>query len=171
MIQYVFRDSPVAIKARDKADPQKIGEALSDIASTNGGELTPLAVVEAASRPKHVLHRHFEWDDAKAAQAYRLDQARTIIRAIHVEDTESEEGHAAAFISISDKAGTSYRLLSDVKKNADLQARVLAQAERDLEAWENRYKALEDICRIVRDARNALKEFRVKQDEGRTSAS
>ena len=38
-------------------------------------------VVEAARDDQSPLHRHFEWDDAKAAHTERLSQARGIIRA------------------------------------------------------------------------------------------
>lgn len=164
MVKYLFRDAPVAIKAAAKADPQKIGEALTKIAVEGGGELTPIAVVESARNPRNVLHRHFEWDDQKAAESYRLDQARAIIRSIHAEDGDAADGHAAAFISIAAKSGTSYRALGDVRNSADLQAMVLAQASRDLEAWEKRYRALEDICEIVRDARAAIQRRKDKAE-------
>jgi 4-hydroxyphenylpyruvate dioxygenase-like putative hemolysin len=37
-------------------------------------------VVEfARSHPKSALHRALQWDDAKAAKAYRLIQANTLI--------------------------------------------------------------------------------------------
>jgi hypothetical protein len=162
MVKYVFRDSPLTIKAADKADPQKIGEALEKIAAEANGELTPRAVVDAARMPRHVLHRHFEWDDQKAAEAWRLDQARAVIRLIHVEDVDASDGHSSAFISVSAKSGTSYRTLDAIKNSADLQAAVLAQAERDLEAWERRYHQLQDICEIVRSAQTAIKEKRKK---------
>ncbi len=85
MITYTFRDEPVAILNAKKADPQKIGRALAKIAEANAGRLTPGAVVEAARSPNSALHRHFEWDDRKAAEAYRRDQAREIIAVIRVE--------------------------------------------------------------------------------------
>jgi hypothetical protein len=155
-MKYIFKDTPITIKAADKADPQKIGEALAKITAEGGGALTPKAVVETARNPKNILHKHFEWDDSAAAEAYRLDQARTVIRCIHVEDDDARDGHAVAFISITDKSGTSYRTLDAVKNSADLQARVLAQAERDLEAWQRRYRLLEDVCAIVRQAQAAI---------------
>jgi hypothetical protein len=168
-MKYVFKDAPITIKAADKADPQKIGEALTKIAEEGGGELTPRAVVENARNPRSVLHKHFEWDDAKAAEAYRIDQARAVIRCIHAEDDDASEGHAPAFVSISDKGGTSYRTLDAVKNSADLQARVLAQAERDLEAFQKRYTAMEEVCAIVRNAQAAI-QARRKRSEARASA-
>lgn len=162
-MKYLFKE-PLTIKAADKADPQKIGEALTKIAAEAGGELTPHAVVASAQNPRSLLHRHFEWDDAKAAEAYRVDQARTLIASIRVEDEEAEDGDTRAFISISSKAGTSYRSAHDVRNSADLQAIVLKQAERELESFEKRYRELQDICNIVKSAREAIAKKRAKSE-------
>ena len=71
MIQYVFReDSPLPIKGAKDADAQVIGEALEEIRLKAGGELTPGAVVEAARTKRSALHKHFEWNDAVAAEAF-----------------------------------------------------------------------------------------------------
>lgn len=157
MIKYRFKeDEPLTIKAADKANPQKIGEALSLISATNSGHLVPAAVVHAARETKSVLHRHFEWTDKIAAEKYRLDQARSLIRCIHIESEDTESGVTRAFLSIRDKSGVSYRTITDVLNSSDLQQRVLAQAERDLLAFEARYQNLEDICGLIRAARERL---------------
>lgn len=158
MIKYVFReDEPLRIKAAGNANPQTIGEALGKIAAECEGELAPRAVVEAARKPRHPLHQHFEWDDTIAAEQYRIDQARNLIRVVRVIDTEATEGTTRAFISINAKEGVSYRAVADVKQSADLQLAVMAQADRDLEAFTRRYRELADICEIVGDAREKLK--------------
>lgn len=151
-MEYVFKDGPVTIKNAKKADPQKIGDALAKIAAQQKGRLTPPAVVEAAREARHPLHKHFEWDDAVAAQSYRLDQARMLIRSVALVG-EGDAEPAPAFLSIADKGGTSYRSVQDVLDSADLQSAVLAAAERDLAAFEKRYRQLQDICEIVSDAR------------------
>lgn len=169
MIKYVFRE-PVTIKGADKASAQKIGEALQKLAG-DAEELTPIMVVEAAKSPRSFLHPFFEWDDRVAAQKFRLDQARVLIRSIQVEDGEFEAGCAPAFISISDKAGTSYRTLGSVKNSADLQAHVLEQATKDLESWERRYRALKDVCSVIAEARAMLAKKRRKATDSRAGAS
>ena len=69
MIKYWFKeDEPLTIKSADKANPQKIGEALTAISVTHGGHLVPAAVVDAARDTKSILHRHFEWNDKAAAE-------------------------------------------------------------------------------------------------------
>ena len=46
------------------------------------GRLTPDAVVNAARDSENPLHPHFEWDDTKAAEAHRRNQARTLIKTV-----------------------------------------------------------------------------------------
>lgn len=165
MAKYVFKEDEIlTIKAKDRADPDKIGKALESIAAKAGGHLQPQAVVDAASERKSVLHRHFEWDDAKAALSFRLDQARSLIRSIHLEGADTDSGVARAFLSIKDREGTSYRHLSEIMASADLQLKLLASAERDLLAFEGRYKSLTDICDLVRSARERIANQRSKHE-------
>ena len=46
--------------------------------------ITPEAVVGVASDPNNILHAHFEWDDAKAGHAHRLQQARHLIKRVKI---------------------------------------------------------------------------------------
>lgn len=48
------------------------------------GRLTPDEVVKAAKDPKSVLHEYFTWDDSEAAEAWRTEQARRLIRSVTV---------------------------------------------------------------------------------------
>ena len=162
MIRYIFKDEPIAILNAKKADPQKIGEALARVAAEAGGRLTPTAVVAAARNARSPLHRHFEWDDAKAAEAYRLDQARAIIGVIRIEDDDQEP--TRAFLSVKDPDGISYRTAADVAGSLDLQLAVLKQAEKDLDAFQRRYRELEDVCRDVSSAREKVRTRRERAE-------
>ena len=166
MIRYVFKDSDLlTIKDAKRASAQKIGEELETLAKDGKDHLTPAAVVQRARDKKNVLHKHFEWDDAKAADHYRLDQARSLIRSIHVENEEVESGRTRAFLSIADRDGTSYRPIGTILNSADLQSRILASAEKDLLAFENRYRELLDVCEFVRAAREKLAARRPKPSD------
>ena len=158
MIKYIFRDDePLRIKAAGKADAQTIGEALATITKENQGRLTPKDVVDAARSGNHPLHQHFEWDDSAAAEAYRLDQARSVIRVVRVVDDEGSDGTSRAFLSINDKSGVAYRSITEVKSSADLQSALLRQAERDLDAFQRRYRELTDVCEFVAKAREKVR--------------
>lgn len=163
MIRYVFKDEPVVLHNGEDADAQVIGDSLEEIRLGSGGELRPRAVVDAAKKPDHPLHPHFEWDNKKAAERYRLGQARGLIRAIRRVD--DDEVPRRAFISIHDKGGTSYRSLGDVLASHDLQLRVWTKAEADLRAFESRYQDLTEICDLVAEARERLSERIAKQRE------
>ena len=54
------------------------------------GKLDPKEVVDAARDTISPLHDYFEWDDDKAADAYRLEQARTLIRRVKIVVVEAE---------------------------------------------------------------------------------
>lgn len=160
MIKYVFKEAPVILRNAQKANPQKIGETLAELTEQAKGHLTPEAVVNAARNTRSPLHPHFEWDDALAAQKHRLDQARSLIRIVRIEDEKTKET-TPAYVSISDH-GTSYRTVQEVVSSADLQLLVLRQAERDLHAFEKRYHMLADICETVKQARENIERKRSK---------
>lgn len=169
-IRYVFKEGePLTFQGGDKANPQKIGEALAKIADSSGGHLIPNAVVRAAKNDDHPLHKHFEWRDGVAAEKYRLDQARALIRCVHVVSDKTEVGSVRAFLSIKGKSGVSYRTIDDVLTSADLQARVLAAAERDLLAFETRYRSLEDVCELLREVRTKIAEKRKQIEPGQAT--
>lgn len=145
MVKYVFRDDePLRIKGSKNADPQMIGEALTVIAGLGGGEITPKAVVEAARSPDSALHNHFEWEDRVAAESYRLDQARRLIRVVRIEDQDASSGYVNAFLSVN-SGGISYRPVEAVRRSADMQMAVLRQAKRELEGFQSRYRDLQEI--------------------------
>src|SRR5215207_7682171 len=67
-----------------QADVPRIAEELAQIATAHGGSIAPVSVVSAAREPTSAMHPYFEWDDPAAAQEYRLEQARGLVRSIEV---------------------------------------------------------------------------------------
>jgi hypothetical protein len=139
-----------------RAGAQRIGEALEAIRVAHAGSLHPQAVVQDAGDPQSVLHPYFEWNDAKAAYLHRVDQARALIRSIRVID-DGDQKSRPAFLSIRSDAGVAYRSIDDVISSADLRARLLVQAQRDLDAWTARYQELSEIVALVAPAREELR--------------
>ena len=162
-LRYVFREPTIFHNNKD-ADPDVIGQELTRIKDANNGRLTPQAVVEEARNRRNPLHRHFEWNDKTAAEAYRLDQARSLIRIVQIEDTDRDVPPRRAFVSVNDD-GKSYRGIAEVLSSQSLQLAVLVSAERELRAFEARYNELLDICELVRDARSRLRQ-RIQQTQG-----
>lgn len=77
---------------------QTAGERLESLRVAAGGALMPAAVVDDARPDAAVLHPCFEWDDAEAADKYREDQARFLLRTIVVvrDDVRDESRDSGA---------------------------------------------------------------------------
>ena len=145
--------------AGKSADPGgALGKALEDITREHDNRLEPEDVVAEARKRNHPLHKHFTWDNDKAAESYRLDQARALIRSIKIvaqEEINQEAGRA--YHSIQDN-GRSYRSAAEVHSSVTLQLSLYLAALRDLRAWEKRYRSIADVCELVGVARERLEE-------------
>lgn len=66
-----------------KRDIKPVLTELKQIADEYG-EITPALIVEASKKKKSSLHGYFEWDNEKAADNWRFQQARYMINCIQV---------------------------------------------------------------------------------------
>lgn len=95
---------------------EKIAGALK--ACSKNGSLNPEAVVEAARDPGSPLHDQFEWDNAKAAHAYRLETAKALIRDFQVEITHYDVTFKVpSYVSNPKKDGTYIETMKVAKKH------------------------------------------------------
>jgi hypothetical protein len=63
-----------------------------EIIRARRGMLTAPILLDEARKKSHPLHNCFEWNDSKAAEQFRLQQARSLIKSIEVH--YEEEGEA-----------------------------------------------------------------------------
>ena len=146
-----------------RLDAQIAGERLEKIRKKHRGELTADAVLADASNEKSPLHPVFEWNDTKAAHAHRLDQARAVIRAVVVvsEPVDGKETvPVRAFVCVSgtvddehEIAANVYRSIEEAMADPTMRAEVLARALGELEAFERKYAALEELAPVFAAAR------------------
>lgn len=89
---------------------KKTAAALTALAETLGGRLSPAAVLDAARDPQSLLHDQFEWNDGAAAEAFRLIQAGALIRRIKIdvviEQKDPVRVQVRAFVSQPSMRGT-----------------------------------------------------------------
>jgi hypothetical protein len=70
------------------------------------GSITPEILVNEAKKRKSPLHPIFEWDDTKAAENYRLQQARILLNNIQVTIvTDNESKNVSVYEVTSVKEG------------------------------------------------------------------
>lgn len=101
-----------------------------------GGLIHPHDLIEwARDNEDSELHGHFEWNDTKAAHAWRLEQARGLIQ-VHVIDANL----ARLTISLpSDRVnGGGYRDRDTVLSNKEMRLEALLDALAEIERWQHR---------------------------------
>jgi hypothetical protein len=122
---------------------QVVGQEITKLEQKAKGALTPQIIVDAARPVRSKLHRCFEWDDTKAAEAYRRSQAGEMLRRIVVvyDDDKDEQQTIRAFVSI--KQGDSdryYTSMARVVDDEDLLENVRDQIAADLLEVKERWK-------------------------------
>ncbi len=106
------------------------------------GIIEPAVVVAAARDPDSALHEFFEWDDSKAADAHRIQQARQLIARIKVQmvggDQQTYNVRSFAHLS-SDRRG--YRSLETISAEQSLADTLRADLARDLQRLIAKYRS------------------------------
>jgi hypothetical protein len=122
---------------------------LERIRARDGGVLNPAAVVEVASDPESVLHTQFQWDDTKAAQAYRIWQARQLISMV-VTVLPHENKPVRMYVSLRDDRDPAggYRGLADVMGDTDMRRALLREAFSELNRLKQKYNQLSELTPV-----------------------
>lgn len=136
--------------SRVNIDAQKAGEALVALQKGKNGLLEPEDIVSAARNEQSALHPHFEWDDGVAAEAFRADQARELVRSLTIDVSRSnlEERSVRAFVNVETEAGRGYVSTMTAMSSEELRKQVLRKAFAELEAWRSRHAELSELARI-----------------------
>lgn len=141
------------------------GAELDRIGRTNGGAVTPAAVVDAARDPDHPLHRAFVWDDSEAAERYRQDQARSLIRSIRVVVAAAEGPQTQTMylnVTVRETESRAYLPARVVMSDAEYRAQALAEAMASLDGWTRRYGHLNELGDVFAAAAAARRKLRGK---------
>jgi hypothetical protein len=110
-------------------------------------------VVNESRSETAVLHSLFEWDDAVAAEKYRVVQARYIIRNVTVQ--EDEMPMTRQFVHAG---GNGYVKIGTALQNVDMTKALLAQAKADMNAFVAKYRTLEQVASVVSTMEEYLEE-------------
>lgn len=126
------------------------------------GVITPHVVVDCAKKKDSPLHPYFTWDNEKAAQEYRLWQARQIISTI-VLVRDGKNTNIKAYQSVvvktnSQDDGKVERLYMSTERclnDPTLRNQILERAKTEALEWADKYKALEEFSHIISEIRKA----------------
>ena len=123
------------------------------------GVLLPEDIVKFARNKNTALHSRFEWDNNKAAESYRIWQARTILN-VYVTVRKVSQSPQKVFVSLKSdrRAGGGYRKLKAVLRNKAARAELLSQAIQELRTWCERYDCLEELTPVINVYRELAEE-------------
>lgn len=146
--------------ARMKIPAQQAGERIARIEAKSAGLVTATAVVQDARKASSPLHPAFEWDDLKAAEEYRLEQARHLLHSLQVVAVkgQTEEPHSfRAYVQVTIDAERGYTNMYRALSDDGLRLQVLTRALHELDTWRERYHELEELTAIF-DATENVRE-------------
>lgn len=143
------------------ATREAIQAELEAIRQRNAEKLLKVAeVVDFAKDPATSLHKQFTWDDGKAAQEYRLWQARVVITKFWVKVEENgKKVDVPVWVSIDEdrKDGGGYRLFDEVRVDPVQYQLCLNTALRELEPWRKRYESIKALAPVFRALDKVIK--------------
>ena len=123
-----------------KADAKKVAEEIGF------GEFTPMEVLEKAKDETTELHKCFEWNDSIAAEKYRLEQAKNIIRML-VYEKETKEQEVVRYYAKTETKHV-YQPTKQFLVQEDEYQGLLRRALAELEAFKNKYHTLTELENI-----------------------
>lgn len=139
--------------SRLPGNAQIVGERLAQLESH--GRLTPKDVVADARPPTSPLHGLFEWDDAAAADQYRLQQAGHLIRSVTVvldaDEVAEEPRMIRAFFPVTSGDDARRQFVDTVRalSDAEIRGQILRQAHAELSALARKYRELRELSDVV----------------------
>lgn len=135
-----------------KADAQAVASEIAAISEN----ATPAQILDKARDSSTELHKCFEWDDSAAAEKYRLDQARHIVRHLVIRETVREDKPPIRFF-FKPEGGEGYKQSTIIVRNEDEYQRQLAQMFREAKSWMQRAKRFAELEEIVEAFAEAIK--------------
>lgn len=130
-------------------EANKYGQRIEALLSEKRGRITPRELIEDGRKRESPLHDYFEWDDEFAASEYRVEQARYLLRSITIK-REEDEKEIRAFHNVIIKSENveerAYASVTRIMSEEELRNQLLAQALRELEAWQTKYEALQEFA-------------------------
>lgn len=138
--------------AEEKIRESAIGNELKRLAELHGGELQPKVVVDAARNEDSPLHRSFDWNDSEAAEKWRLQQARMLIRAVVTfEQVGKKTVPCRVFVSLTpdrEENGAGYRLSTAVLSDTTYREQLLTDALAEMHRFKEKYRRLSELAKV-----------------------
>lgn len=124
-------------------DPHKVYDELQEL----GENIKPAHIVERAKDSNSELHKCFEWDDTKAANQYRLTQARKLVNNLVIIESEAISEPQQVRVMYTSKEG-GYKPTKLILQQKDEYEHLLEKAKAELRAFKAKYSMLLELNEI-----------------------
>lgn len=145
-----------------KRKAQIYGQCLEEIERKNGC-ISPRAVVNRAREKSSPLHSYFDWNDTRAAEKYRLVQARGLINHLTVVINYDTGAVQKAFFNVSsgfkENKSFAYVNIERALTNKEYRRQVLQNAMAEILYWKTKYQEYSEFKGIVGAINKAEKRF------------
>lgn len=125
---------------RISADAQKVADEILAI----GESATTAQILDKARDEKTELHKCFDWNDAEAAEKWRLQQARHIVCNLVIKETsDAPKPEVRVFFKTENDSG--YKPTVLIMQDKDEYQKLLARALAELNSFRVKYKTLTEL--------------------------
>lgn len=152
--QYTWGPSYGVITTKS-VSAQAVGERLEQLREQVGDGITPAQVLDDARPNDSPTHNLFEWRNTKAAEQWRLHQARHVIGCLRIkvpdelQDSDTAPRTILANISVMDGEDRVYHSSPVVAVDDTLREWAIQNALAYLEGFEERFKNLNEMLPVL----------------------
>ena len=138
------------------ADPTRCAQELYSL----GDAFTPQQVVDFATDEETELHKCFEWQDSKAANEYRKQQARMLTKNLivirHEPETDTINVIREIPIAYRTVESESYQTTTYILEHDGERKKLLKTAIKELRSYEKKYETLTELNSVFAAMETAL---------------
>ena len=127
-----------------KADANKCANEIMSL----GEDVSPAQIVEYARKPNTELHRCFTWNDAEAANKYRIFEARQVVCNLIIRKENGEKQEPTPIRLFHKIENGHYKPLTLIVQNEDEYELILRQCKEALESLKRKYSSLSEYQEI-----------------------
>lgn len=113
--------------------------------------LTPETLLEEAKKRENPLHDLFEWNNDKAAEQWRLQQARVLINEIKIKVGNSiMYAYENVNVKINGTSEKQYKLITEIMDDKQYREQVIKDALQHLSYWRSKYEKFKEFSIITK---------------------
>lgn len=144
---YQWRKSFLKFNSNE-TDPNAAAQVLGRLEESEG-HVTAQSVIKAAEPKSSPIHKAFEWDDSIAAEQYRIEQARSLIKSIEIIEASGSDTVATPIyfhVPQSPVAESYYKSRDVLIQDVDEWQRAVGAARSQVAGCIRLLNSIEDLC-------------------------